>query len=114
MLLTYKIKVVNEATCNSKTESLFPHIHSGYFYSASSSPPLPTDTLPTQDECCVGVSRRRATGVDTWRSERDSNPRPFGRKVSNLPMIHPDPQTFLFLCVIHLCITTHPYRRCYA
>src|SRR6218665_216254 len=30
--------------------------------------------------------------VLTWRLERDSNPRPFGQKASNLPMRHHVPQ----------------------
>ena len=30
--------------------------------------------------------------VPTWRREQDSNPRPFGRKASNLPMSHHAPQ----------------------
>src|SRR6218665_3671642 len=29
--------------------------------------------------------------VPTWRLERDSNPRPFGRKATNLPMSHNTP-----------------------
>src|SRR6218665_1642585 len=30
--------------------------------------------------------------VPTWQPERDSNPRPFGRKATNLPMSHHAPQ----------------------
>src|SRR6218665_637458 len=32
--------------------------------------------------------------VPTWRLERDSNPRPFGRKATNLPMSHHAPRIF--------------------
>src|SRR6218665_663529 len=49
----------------------------------------------TQHGYCVGVSRRSATcnlpKVPTWGLERNSNPRPFGRKASNLPMNHHAP-----------------------
>src|SRR6218665_3816943 len=59
------------------------------------------EALLTQHGYCVGVSRRSATGnprvkdlpkVLAWRPERDSNPRPFERKATNLPMSHHAPR----------------------
>src|SRR6218665_708320 len=54
-----------------------------------------SEALPTQHGYCAGVSRRSVTGncelknlskVPTWRLERESNPRPSGRKLSTQPM----------------------------
>ena len=65
-------------------------IHS--FIQANSIAPLQvhyySEALPTQHGYCAGVSRHRQLQVKdlpkvpTWRLERDSNPRPFGRKVA--------------------------------
>src|SRR6218665_3629767 len=35
--------------------------------------------------------------VPMWLQERDSNPRPFGRKATNLPMSHPAHNTYTSL-----------------
>src|SRR6218665_1547944 len=71
-------------------------IHSAYFYSASSSP-----LLLRGDPDTARILRRSFTPkrhrqlrvkdlshVTKWRLERDSNPRPFRPKASNLPMSH--------------------------
>ena len=68
-------------------------IYSGYFYSASS---LKSTTILRGAPDTARIPRRSFTQlrvkdlpkVPTWQLERDSNPRPFGRKVSNLPMGH--------------------------
>src|SRR6218665_1355393 len=79
---------------------IYLFIHSRDFYSAYSRPLYYSEALPTQHGYCVGVSRRSALataseglaqGPYTWRLERDSDPRPFGRKASNLPMNHHAP-----------------------
>src|SRR6218665_1701973 len=50
--------------------------------------------------------------VPTWRPERDSSPRPFGRKAMNLPMSHCAPQ---FSChqvnVFLLFVQVTPFRQ---
>src|SRR6218665_1779034 len=84
-------------------------IHSGHYYSASSSLLLAySEGLPTQHGYCAGVSRchtcfnlddlnlkrhrqlrvKDLPKVHTWRLEQDSNPQPSGRKASTLPMHH--------------------------
>src|SRR6218665_2070017 len=63
-------------------------IHFGYFYSASSSPLL----LRVSPDTARILRVKDLPKVPTWRPERDSNPRPFGRKATNLPMSHHDPQ----------------------
>src|SRR6218665_1768172 len=67
-----------------------------YFYSASSSPLLLRVAPDSARILCWSFTpkRRRQLRVKdlpkvlTWRLERDSNPRPFGRKATNLPMSH--------------------------
>src|SRR6218665_658736 len=69
-------------------------IHSGYFYSASSSPILLRGAPDTARILCRSSTPKRhrqlqvkdLPKVSTWRLERDSSPRPFGRKASTLPM----------------------------
>src|SRR6218665_1678652 len=72
-------------------------IHSGYFYSASSSPLKlrgAPDTAQTQP--CRSFAPKRPvqlrvkdlSKVPTWLLERYSNPRPFGRKAANIPISH--------------------------
>ena len=60
-----------------------------------------SEALTTQRGYCVEVSRRSATGNCEWRTcpgslrdrlEQNSNPRPFGRKTTNLPMSHHAPR----------------------
>src|SRR6218665_1577042 len=83
-------------------------IHSGYFYSAFSSPLLLRGTIPTQYGYCVGVSRHRKQRVkdflkaSTWRLERNSNPRPFGRKATNLPISHYPHEHLIFFALLYL------------
>src|SRR6218665_2655028 len=76
-------------------------IHSGYFYSASLSPLLLRGAPDTARILCrsfTPMSYRQLRvkdwpNVPTWRLERDSNPRPFGRNATNLPMSHHAPDT---------------------
>src|SRR6218665_1012380 len=71
-------------------------ICSSYLYCASSSPPLLRGATDTARILCWSFTSRRhrqlrvkdLPKVPTWRLERDSNPRPFGQKASNLPMNH--------------------------
>ena len=71
-------------------------IYSGYFYSTSSSPLLPRGARDTAWILCPSFNPKRhrqlrvkdLPKVPTWQLERDSNPRPFGRKAPNLPMSH--------------------------
>ena len=71
-------------------------IHSGYFYSASSSPPLLGGASDTARIMCRSFTPKRhrqlrvkdLVKVPTWLLERDSNPRPFRRNATNLPMSH--------------------------
>ena len=79
-------------------------IHSGYFYSASSSALLHRGASDTARILCRSVTPKRhrqlrvkdLPKVPTWLLERDSNPRPSGRKATNLPMSHHAPPS---LCV---------------
>src|SRR6218665_1165356 len=72
------------------------NIHSSYFYSASLSPLLLRGAPDTAWILCRSFMPKRhrqlqvkdLSKVPTWRLERDSNPRPFGRKVMNLSMSH--------------------------
>jgi len=75
---------------------MYEVIHSGYFYNASSSPLLLRSTPDTARILCRSFTPKRPwqlrvkdlPKVPTWRLERDSNPRPFGRKATNLPCQH--------------------------
>src|SRR6218665_3835866 len=67
-------------------------IHSGYFYSASSNPLLLRGAPNTARILCRSFMPKhhrqlQAKGMPKV-PERDSNPQPFGRKASNLPMSH--------------------------
>ena len=76
-------------------------IYSGYFYSASSSPLLFRGAPNSARILYRSFTPKRHRQlwvkdlykVSTWRLKRDSNPRPFGRKTSNIPMGHHAPQT---------------------
>ena len=60
-----------QSNVKSKQQFLLPAsnlIHSGNFYSASSSPLYYSEALPTQQGCCVGVSSRSATDNCEWRT----------------------------------------------
>ena len=76
-------------------------IHSGYFYSASSSPLLLRGALDTARILCRNFTPKRhrqlwvkdLSKVPTWRLQRESNPWPFRRKASTLPMHHTCPHS---------------------
>src|SRR6218665_841362 len=82
----------------SSTENCFSNsfIHSGYFYSASSSPLLLRSAPDTSRIPCQSLTPKRLRQlrvkdlpkVPTWRLKRESNPLPFRRKTSNRPMRH--------------------------
>ena len=70
-------------------------IHSGCFYSASSSPPLLWGVPDYSIDAVDGVNKpnlyrqlrvKDFPKVPSWRPECDSNLRPSGRKASNLPL----------------------------
>src|SRR6218665_119786 len=69
------------------------------FYSASSSSLLRSGAPDTARILCRSFTHHKQLRmkdlpkVPTWRLERDSNPRPFGRKVPNLLMSHHAPTT---------------------
>ena len=100
----------NPATSNNPFIHSF--IHSSYFYSASSSPLLLRGAPDTARILCRSFTLKRQgqlqvkdlPKVPTWWLDRDSNLRPFGRKVSNLLMSHHAPQWLsisdipLYLC----------------
>src|SRR6218665_2665861 len=74
-------------------------IHSGHFYSASLRPLLLRSATDIARILCRSFTPKRhrqlqvkdLSKVPTWQLERDSYPRPFGRKASNLPMRHQAP-----------------------
>src|SRR6218665_1820489 len=88
-------------------------IYPGHFYSASSSPLLLRGAPDTARILCQSFTPKRhrqlrekdLPKVTTWRLGRDSNPRPFGRKATNLPMSHHAPYN-VSLCVLH---SNRPY-----
>src|SRR6218665_1751254 len=77
-------------------------IRLGHFYSASSSPLLLRGAPGTARILCRSFTPKRhrqlqvkdLPKVPTWRLEQYSNPRPFGRKATNLPMSHHAPIPF--------------------
>src|SRR6218665_3532591 len=83
-------------------------IHSGYFYSASSSPLLLRGAPDTAWILCWSFTPKRQMQlrvkelpkVPMWRLEREWNPRPTSRKASTLPMRHHVPSSFLHLFLI--------------
>src|SRR6218665_3299549 len=58
----YAIKLVSCNNVLSSFSYFISFIHSGHFYSTSSSPLYYSGALPTQHGYCAGVSRRSATG----------------------------------------------------
>ena len=78
-------------------QSSFRFIHSGYFYSASSSPLLLRGAPDTARILCRNFTPKRhrqlwvkdLPKVPTWRLEQESKPWPFGRKAATQPMSHP-------------------------
>ena len=75
-------------------------IHSGYFYSASSSPLLLRGAPYSTRILCRNFTPKHhrhlrvkdLPKIPTWQVERESNPWPFGRKASTLPMRHTRPK----------------------
>ena len=63
-------------------------IHSGYFYSTSSSPLLLRGTPEYSIDAESELTRRIAAGNCEWQLQWDSNLRPSGRKAQNLPLSH--------------------------
>jgi len=90
-------------------------IYSGHFYSASSSPLALRSAPDTARILCQSFTPKRhrqlwvkdLPKVLAWRLERDSNPRPFGRKASSPPMRHhvSCPVFFLFQIISSLLTT---------
>jgi len=78
-----------------KNLSTHPIIHSSYFYSASSSLLLLRGAPDTTRILCRSFTPKRRVKnlpqVPTWRIERDSIPRFFGRKATNLSMSYHAP-----------------------
>src|SRR6218665_2628669 len=91
---------VLDFSCNRINSCIQSLIHSGYLYSASSSPPLLRGAPDTAGLLCPSFTPKRnsqlrgkdLSKVPTWRLERASIPRPFGRKATNQPMSHHAPQ----------------------
>ena len=81
---------------------LWAFIHSGHFYSASSSATTQKRSRHNTDILCRSFTPKRhrqlrvknLPKVNTWRLERDSNPQPSGQKASTLPMRHHVPQLY--------------------
>src|SRR6218665_215933 len=92
-------------------------IHSGYYYSASSSLLLLRGAPDTAWVLCWSFTPKRhrqllvkdLPKVPTWRLEWDLNLWPFGRKATNLPMSHHSPQYGFYLSfylpVCHVRVT---------
>src|SRR6218665_827326 len=80
-------------------------IHSGYFYSPSSSPPLLRGAPDTAQILCWSFTPKRHTQlrvkdlpkVSTWRLEQDSNLRPFRQKATHLPNGNEPPHLTIIL-----------------
>jgi len=103
------LPLLNFATFNTSWQTLLKYmfihsfIHSGYFYSAPSSPLLlggapdySTDTVSEfHDEAHRQLQVQDLPKVSTWRLEWESNPRPTGWKSSSQPRCHHVPQFFL-------------------
>src|SRR6218665_957536 len=85
--------------CSDSYVRLFSPIHSGYFNSAISSPLLLRGAPDTARILCQSFRPKRhmqlqvkdLPKVPMWRLERDSNPRPFRQKATNLPLTHHAP-----------------------
>src|SRR6218665_583362 len=84
----------------SSSPGLCSFIHSGHFYSASYSPLLLRSATDTARILCRSFTPKRhrqllvedLPKVPKWWQERESNPRPSGRKASTLPMHHHVPR----------------------
>ena len=114
------VRLLSRPSCNADDSSLaasdhsVSFIHSGYFYSAFSSPLLLRGAPDTARILCRSFASKRHRQlwvkdfpkVPTWRLERNSNPRPFGRKTMTLPMSHH--RLFRFqgpLCFSSVCLS---------
>jgi len=102
---------------------IFSFIHSDYFYGASSSPLGPLLLRGTPDTArvlCRSFTPKRHgqlrvmdfPKVPMWLLERDSNLRPFGRKVTNLPMSHHSPYMFVYI-EMYVCMYVCNLVSCY-
>jgi len=97
--LTYAVRTVRVSTQSRDLMTGFSthsFIHSGHFYSASSSPLLLRGAPDTARMSFTPKRHRQLwvkdlPEVHTWRLELDWNPRLFGRMTSNLPMRHQVP-----------------------
>ena len=77
---------------------IHPFIHSGHVYSTSSSPLLLISAPDTARILCRSFTPKRHRQLrvkDLPKVQRDSNPRPSGRKISTLPMRHHVPHVFI-------------------
>src|SRR6218665_690964 len=90
---------------------VFIHFCSGSHSMISLSEALPTTAIETVSEFTrrsVQLYMKDLPKVPTWWLERDSNPRPSGRKASTLPMRYQAPQltlgptTLLHMCYLRL------------
>ena len=86
-------------------------IHSGYFYSASSSPLLGLlrGALDTAHILCRNFTPKRhkqlwvkdLPKVSTWWLERESDPWPFGLRASTIPKRKHAPPNYIGICMGH-------------
>ena len=82
-------------------------LHSGHFYSASSSPLLFRGAPDTARILCQSFTPKHhrqlrvkdLPKIPTWQLKWDSNPWPSGRKASTLPMRHHVPRTYHCLII---------------
>src|SRR6218665_1068648 len=108
--------------CMKSHACIHSFIHSGYFYNASSSPQVPQLLRGAPDTArmlCLSFTPKRHMQlrvkdlykVPTWRLEHDSNPRPFGRKETKLPMCLSTTPTYTHVCKLcmHSCVHYYMY-----
>ena len=109
MLSTFKPTSLHKHTHIQTYKSYHAHIHSSYFYSASSSPPLLLRGAPNYSiDTVLELTRQSAMyrqlrvkdlpKVPTWRLEWDSNLRPSGYKAPHLPLCHTAPCSYYYYC----------------
>src|SRR6218665_1691043 len=97
---SHELSSFSDASLNSDSVhhlegQLASSVHSGFFYSASSSPLLPRGAPDTARILCPSFTPKRHRQLRVkylpnflCQLERDSNPQPFGQKAPNLPMSH--------------------------
>src|SRR6218665_392538 len=87
----------------------YSFIHSGHFYSTSSSPLLlrgaPDYSINTVSEL-TQLRVKDSPKAPTWWLEQDSDLQPSRHKTSNLPLSHHVPQTHIYIYATHL-FNTH-------